>query len=119
MHATISECDRVIADSKNKPLPPIDDVLVAPTIVQNQLWNLEAEVAGLKEAVWVLQRAVVVGRVSAEGFVRLNRTLGRELFLKMALGRRVARGLRLDLGGAGAGGGRGGGSGGEGEGYYG
>lgn len=102
------------------PEPPIDDVLVAPTLVQNQLWNVEAEIAGLKEALWVLQRAVGAGRVGAAEFVKLNRSLGRELFLKMALARKIAKGLGLDLGKASAGAGVGADRQGEsGEGYYG
>lgn len=93
----------MISSTKDMPEPPIDDVLVAPTLVQNQLWNVEAEIAGLKEALWVLQRAVGAGRVGAAEFVKLNRSLGRELFLKMALARKIARGLGLDLGNAGTG----------------
>lgn len=98
LHASLQQCDKVIADSKSMPEPVIDDVLVAPTLVQNQLWNLEADIAGLREVLWVLQRAVSNGRVGAAEFVKLNRGLARELFLKMALSRKISRGLGLDLG---------------------
>lgn len=98
LRASMEQCDKIIADSKNMPEPAIDDVLVAPTLVQNQLWSVEADIAGLKEVLWVMQRAMSEGRVAAADFVKLNRTLARELFLKMALSRKIAKGLGLDLG---------------------
>lgn len=114
LQANMQACDKVIEESKKMSLPDIDHVLVAPTLLQNQLWSIEAEIAGLREAVWVLQRAVGAGRVGAQDFVRLNRGLGRELFLKMALSRKIARGLGLDVGEGSGGSGRGGGD----EGFY-
>lgn len=38
------------------------------------------------------------GRVSSETFIKMTRSLARELFLKMALSRKLARGLGLDVG---------------------
>ena len=98
LRQSILDCEAVIVSSKDMPDPPIDEVLVAPTLVQNQLWTLEGEIAGLKEALWVLQRAVGQGRVGGQEFVKVNRALGRELFFKMALGSKIARGLGLDQG---------------------
>lgn len=132
LRASIAACDDLMANSAAMPAalePPIDDVLVAPTIAQNQLWALEADVAAIREALWCLLRAVGAGRVGCESFVKLNRGLAREMFLKMALARKVARGLGLDLAEAGFGNGgnsgtttTGGGSGnrrgGDGEGFY-
>ncbi|KAJ9632278.1 Suppressor protein stp22 of temperature-sensitive alpha-factor receptor and arginine permease [Taxawa tesnikishii (nom. ined.)] len=92
LHRSLHDCDAVIESSKRTPAPDIDEVLVAPTVVAQQLWNLQAEEAGLREALWCLQRAVGAGRVSGEVFVRLTRSLARELWLKMALARKVARG---------------------------
>lgn len=87
----------MIETSKSTPQPPIDDVLVAPTVAATQLWNLQAEEAAIKEALWCLQRGVGAGRVASEVFVKMTRSLARELFLKMALSRKVARGLGLDV----------------------
>ncbi|KEQ68951.1 UEV-domain-containing protein [Aureobasidium namibiae CBS 147.97] len=103
LHQALSDCDRVIADSKSTPQPPIDDVLVAPTVASTQLWNLQADEAAIREALWCLQRAVGAGRVGSEVFIKMTRSLARELFLKMALSKKVARGLGLDVGGSRAG----------------
>lgn len=89
----------MINNAKSKPPPPIDEVLIAPTMVSNQLWMLCAEEAACREAMYVLQRAVDRGRVSGHGFVRQMRALGRECFLKMVLARKCARGLGLDVDG--------------------
>lgn len=97
LHRSIQDCDAVIEASTSTPAPNIDDVLVAPTIVAQQLWNLCADEAAIKEALWCLQRAVGAGRISGTDFVRLTRGLARESFLKMALSRKVAKGLGLDL----------------------
>ncbi|OTA37794.1 hypothetical protein BTJ68_01902 [Hortaea werneckii EXF-2000] len=64
--------------------PPIDEILVPPTLVANQLWTLCAEEASCREAMYVLQQAVDRGRVGGRDFVRLMRGLGREAFLKKA-----------------------------------
>ncbi|KAI4725567.1 UEV-domain-containing protein [Aureobasidium sp. EXF-10728] len=103
LHQALSDCDRVIADSKSTPQPPIDDVLVAPTVASTQLWNLQADEAAIREALWCLQRAVGAGRVGSEVFIKMTRSLARELFLKMALSKKLARGLGLDVGGSRAG----------------
>ncbi|KAI6797521.1 hypothetical protein KC332_g16223 [Hortaea werneckii] len=76
--------------------PPIDEILVPPTLVANQLWTLCAEEASCREAMYVLQQAVDRGRVGGRDFVRLMRGLGREAFLKKALARKCARGLGLE-----------------------
>jgi ESCRT-I complex subunit TSG101 len=103
LHQALSDCDRVITDSKSTPQPPIDDVLVAPTVASTQLWNLQADEAAIREALWCLQRAVGAGRVGSEVFIKMTRSLARELFLKMALSKKVAKGLGLDVGGSRAG----------------
>ncbi|KAI5194815.1 hypothetical protein AUEXF2481DRAFT_34708 [Aureobasidium subglaciale EXF-2481] len=103
LHQALSDCDRVIADSKSTPQPPIDHVLVAPTVASTQLWNLQADEAAIREALWCLQRAVGAGRVGSEVFIKMTRSLARELFLKMALSKKLAEGLGLDVGGSRAG----------------
>ncbi|KAK3700733.1 Suppressor protein stp22 of temperature-sensitive alpha-factor receptor and arginine permease [Vermiconidia calcicola] len=99
LRRSIQECDHTIETAKSKPPPPIDDVLIAPTMVANQLWTLCAEEAACKEAMYVLQKAVVRGRVSGNDFVRQMRSLGRECFLKMVLAKKCARGLGLEMNG--------------------
>lgn len=113
LHRSLHDCDAVIESSKSTPAPPIDEVLVAPTVVAQQLWNVQADEAAIREALWCLQRAVGAGRVGGGEFVRLTRGLAREAFLKMALSRKIAKGMGLDVGGGAGGGAEGG------DGYYG
>lgn len=100
LHQSIQACDTTIREAAQKKQPPIDDVLVAPTLVANQLWTLCAEEAAAREAMYVLQRALERGRVEGgtEGFVRVMRGLGREVFGKMVLGRKCGKGLGLVVG---------------------
>lgn len=98
LRQSIGDCDTTIHRAKSQQQPPIDEVLIAPTMVANQLWTLCAEEAAAREAMYVLQRAVGEGRVSGEDFVKQTRSLAREVFLKMALARKCARGMGLDLG---------------------
>ena len=97
LHGSIRDCDQTIATAKSKTQPPIDEVLLAPTMVANQLWTLCAEEAACREAMYVLQKAVDRGRISGNDFVRQMRGLGRECFLKMALARKCAKGMGLDM----------------------
>lgn len=97
LHRSIQDCNHVITEAKSKKQPPIDEVLVAPTLVAQQLWTLTAEEAACREAMYVLQKAVDRGRISGNDFVRQMRGLGRESFLKMVLARKCARGLGLEV----------------------
>jgi ESCRT-I complex subunit TSG101 len=97
LHRSIQDCDRTIETAKSKKQPPIDEVLIAPTMVANQLWTLCAEEAACREAMYVLQKANDRGRISGNDFVRQMRGLGRECFLKMALARKCAMGMGLEI----------------------
>jgi ESCRT-I complex subunit TSG101 len=83
--------------SSDAVLPNIDDLLITPNLVAGQLWRLCAEEAAAREAMYVLQRGLGRGRVSGPEFIRLMRGLARECFFKMALAKKCARGMGLDL----------------------
>lgn len=57
--------------ARSRSVPEVDEVLVAPTRVGTQLWELCAEERGIREAMWVLGRGVETGRVGVEGFVKV------------------------------------------------
>lgn len=78
--------------------PSIDDLLVAPTVVANQLYDLVAEEKALGDAIFNLGRAVEKGRIEPQLFVKMVRGLARELFSKKMLIRKCARGMGLDDG---------------------
>ncbi|KAK3672442.1 Suppressor protein stp22 of temperature-sensitive alpha-factor receptor and arginine permease [Recurvomyces mirabilis] len=98
LRCSIADCDHLVANTKSKPQPPIDDVLVANSLVAQQLWRVCAEEAGCREAMYVLQKALDRGRISGQDFVKAMRGLGREVFGKMVVGRKCGRGLGLEVG---------------------
>ncbi|KAJ5106091.1 hypothetical protein NUU61_003438 [Penicillium alfredii] len=77
-------------------LPPIDDVLVAPTVVGKQLYDLVAEEQGLQQALYALQAALVRGVTGVDSWSRHTRGLAREAFFKRALIRKIGRGMGLE-----------------------
>jgi ESCRT-I complex subunit TSG101 len=92
----MEECERVISNAKEKRQPNVDEVLIAPTMVANQLWTLVAEEQGCREGMYILQKGLMRGRISGSDFVKQMRGLGRECFLKMVLARKCARGMGLE-----------------------
>ena len=93
----IGDADRVINgdDATRREPPAIDDLLVAPTVVGNQLYDVAAEERALGDAIFVLGRAVERGRLNPAVFARTTRSLAREWYLKKALVRKIGRGMGL------------------------
>lgn len=76
-------------------LPPIDEVLVAPTVVGKQIYDLVTDERGIERAIYALQSGLVKGRVGFDTWTKLTRGLAREAFLKKALIRKAAKGMGL------------------------
>ncbi|KAH7030708.1 UEV domain-containing protein [Microdochium trichocladiopsis] len=95
LQASLREADAVISNSKNQPKPNIDELLVAPTVVGNQLYDLVAEERALGDAIFVLGRAVERGNLSPQVFAKTTRSLAREWYLKKALVRKIGKGMGL------------------------
>ncbi|KAL6238290.1 UEV domain-containing protein [Aspergillus navahoensis] len=82
--------------SSSSGLPPIDDILVAPTVVGKQLYDLVAEERGIQQALYALQAALVKGIIGVDTWSRHTRGLAREAFLKRALIRKIGKGMGLE-----------------------
>ncbi|UNI15315.1 suppressor protein stp22 of temperature-sensitive alpha-factor receptor and arginine permease [Purpureocillium takamizusanense] len=95
LHEALRKADGVIESSKNHPAPDIDELLVAPTVVSNQLYTLVAEERALGDAIFMLGRAVERGRVSPVVFAKMTRSLAREWYLKKALVRKIGQGMGM------------------------
>jgi ESCRT-I complex subunit TSG101 len=95
LHNALHDADAVIDSSQHRTAPNIDEILVAPTVVGNQLYELVSEERSLGDALFVLGRAVERGVVSAAVFTKMTRTLAREWFLKKALAKKIGRGMGL------------------------
>ena len=65
------EADRAMDDARRRQAPDVDDVLVAPTVVGQQLYTLAAEERGIADALFVLGRALDKGRIMADVFVKV------------------------------------------------
>lgn len=95
LHTSLHEADAVIKSSLGRAPPGVDEILVAPTVVGNQLYELVSEERSLGDALFVLSRAVEKGRVTASVFAKTTRTLAREWYLKKALVRKIGKGMGL------------------------
>lgn len=91
----LHKADGVIEGSKSHPVADVDELLVAPTVVANQLYNLVAEERALGDAIFMLGRAVERGRISPAVFAKMTRSLAREWYLKKALVRKIGEGMGL------------------------
>ena len=107
----MSSADAVLSDAKTRSIPPIDDVLVAPTRVEGQLYEVVCEERSIAETRAFVGRCLDRGRIGGETWAKQTRGLAREEFAKRWLERKIARGLGLremgDGGERGAGGGEG------------
>ncbi|KAI9705102.1 MAG: hypothetical protein M1836_006885 [Candelina mexicana] len=95
LHESMHEADRVISSAGTRSVPGVDEVLVAPTVVGGQLYELCAEEGAIGDALFVLGRGLDKGRVRPDGFIKMTRGLARERFLKKALIRKISRGMGL------------------------
>lgn len=91
----LHKADGVIEGSQSHPVPDVDELLVAPTVVANQLYTLVAEERALGDAIFMLGRAVERGRITPAVFAKMTRSLAREWYLKKALVRRIGQGMGL------------------------
>jgi ESCRT-I complex subunit TSG101 len=95
LHTALHDADAVIESSQHRTAPNVDELLVAPTVVANQLYELVSEERSLGDALFVLGRAVERGRIEAGVFAKMTRSLAREWFLKKALAKKIGRGMGL------------------------
>ncbi|KAM3085921.1 Suppressor protein stp22 of temperature-sensitive alpha-factor receptor and arginine permease [Clarireedia jacksonii] len=95
LHSSLQSADQLLSNSQHRTPPSIDELLVAPTVVGNQLYELVCEERSLGDAIFVLGRAVERGRISAPTFAKMTRGLAREWFLKKALVKKIGKGMGL------------------------
>ncbi|KZF23615.1 UEV-domain-containing protein [Xylona heveae TC161] len=96
LHDSIREADHVISSAGTRAVPGVDDVLVAPTVVGGQLYELCAEEGALADTLFVLGRALDKGRIGCDTFIKQTRSLAREQFMKKALIKKIGKGMGLD-----------------------
>ncbi|KAG9234322.1 ESCRT-I component [Amylocarpus encephaloides] len=95
LHTALRDADAVIESSQHRTAPSVDELLVAPTVVGNQLYELISEERSLGDALFILGRAVERGRISPAVFTKMTRSLSREWYLKKALAKKIGQGMGL------------------------
>ncbi|KAF8858883.1 UEV-domain-containing protein [Acephala macrosclerotiorum] len=96
LHTALHDADAVIESSQHRTAPSVDELLVAPTVVANQLYDLVCEERSLGDALFILGRAVEKGRITPAAFAKMTRTLAREWYLKKALVKKIGKGMGLN-----------------------
>lgn len=92
---SMGRADRVMDDARNEVLPAVDDLLVAPSVVGQQLYKTVAQERALDDTLFVLGKALDLGRIGLDVYLKQTRNLARERFLKKALVEKISRGMGL------------------------
>jgi len=71
LHEALREADVVKESVGQRKAPTVDEVLVAPTVVGEQLYGLVADERGIADAMFVLSRALDKGRIEGDVFVKV------------------------------------------------
>lgn len=71
MHEATRDADRMMEGVKSKKLPNVDEVLVAPTVVGEQLYGLVAEELAIGDALFALTRASDRGKIPADIYIKV------------------------------------------------
>ncbi|KAF9532944.1 UEV domain-containing protein [Crepidotus variabilis] len=81
----VTQAETNITDLRRKGDPEVDELVCATTIVHNQLINLIADDNAIEDTIYHLHRALNMGRIDLERFLRSTRILAEEQFMKRAL----------------------------------
>lgn len=99
----LASADRTISAahsrSTNNDLPPVDEMVVPPTVVAKQLYDTVCEERGIEAGLWALQTALGRSKIGAEAWAKRSREVAREGFKKKWLARKIGRGMGLGDGG--------------------
>ncbi|KAI4211119.1 MAG: hypothetical protein LQ351_006127, partial [Letrouitia transgressa] len=91
LHQAMRDADNVLENAKQRNVPAVEDVLVAPTVVAGQLYDVVIEEKVLEESRGIVGKALDRGRIDGDVWAKQTRSLAREEFLKKALIKKIAR----------------------------
>lgn len=72
LHNTMRDADKQLENVRRKDKPNVDEVLVAPTVVGEQLYGLVAEEKAIGDALFALTRALDKGKVAADVYIKVS-----------------------------------------------
>ena len=84
--------------AESTPEPDVDSVVVATTVVHDQLYDLVSDELAIDDTVFVLSRAFEDGQIQLDVFLKHLRLLTREQFLKRVHIAKISRKLGLQQG---------------------
>ena len=68
---SMGRADRVMDDARNEVLPAVDDLLVAPSVVGQQLYKTVAQERALDDTLFVLGKALDLGRIGLDVYLKV------------------------------------------------
>jgi ESCRT-I complex subunit TSG101 len=71
LQESMRKADEVIASAAGREVPGVDEVLVAPTVVGGQLYELVCEERAVGDAMFVLGRALERERIGVDVFLKV------------------------------------------------
>lgn len=72
LHKAMRDADNVMEDAKHRKVPGVDEVLVAPTVVAGQLYELVADERSLEECRAVVGKALDRGRIGGDVWAKVR-----------------------------------------------
>ncbi|KAK6332494.1 hypothetical protein TWF730_004160 [Orbilia blumenaviensis] len=91
LNERIAMADELIREVAGREAPNIDGVVVAPTVVHNQLYELVTDDMAIEDTIYVLGKALDKERITLDVFLKHTRALAREQFMKRALVGKISR----------------------------
>ncbi|KAK6507289.1 hypothetical protein TWF481_005734 [Arthrobotrys musiformis] len=91
LNERIAMADELIREVRDREAPNIDAVVVAPTVVHNQLYELVTDDMAIEDTIYVLGKALDKERITLDVFLKHTRALAREQFMKRALVKKISR----------------------------
>ncbi|PWY99571.1 UEV-domain-containing protein [Testicularia cyperi] len=93
LEETVTQTRERIAFLKGKEEPDPDSMVLATSIVGNQLVELVAEDNAIEDTLYQLGRALNAERIDLDRFLKQTRMLAREQFMKRALAHKISEGM--------------------------
>lgn len=72
LHQAMRDADKVMEDAKHRKVPSVDEVLVAPTVVAGQMYELVADEHSLEECRAVVAKALDRGRIGGDIWAKVS-----------------------------------------------
>lgn len=93
LEATLESANRRRSELDARPQPPLSEIVLADSIVGEQLISLMSSDLALTDTLYHLSRALQSEQIDVDRYLKLVRLYGREQFLKRALARKIRLGL--------------------------